>query len=179
MLGLMFEYQWPTQICGSHDSTLNRGRGGWRFKHILVKILMCPNTFESDCTSISVRKHTKVCTKTHLVFTHLLLHTFEKYKLCQETLFRWKHTMVCSGTHHAQVWETQLGVLENTPCFVCYETKVWRILYGEYKWYITCHHHVNIVLISVYRRPNMSIQNIELSRRHSNLGVLKILAKYD
>ena len=49
MLGLMFEYQWPTQICGSHDSTLNRGRGGRRFKHILVRILMCPNTFESDC----------------------------------------------------------------------------------------------------------------------------------
>ena len=50
MLGLMFEYQWPTQIYGSHDSTLNRGRGGWRFNNILVKISMCPNTFESDCS---------------------------------------------------------------------------------------------------------------------------------
>ena len=51
MLGLMFEHEWPTQICGSHDSTLNRGRGGCRFYNILVKILMCPNTFESDCNT--------------------------------------------------------------------------------------------------------------------------------
>ena len=27
-------------------------------------------------------KHINMCTKTHPTFTHLLLHTFEKYKLC-------------------------------------------------------------------------------------------------
>ena len=33
-------------------------------------------------TSMCVRKHTKACTQTHLTFTHPLLYTFEKYKLC-------------------------------------------------------------------------------------------------
>ena len=63
MLDLMFEYQWPTQICGRHDSTLNRGRGGRRFNNILVKTLMCPNTFESDCS----------CTSVLIVFTEYII----------------------------------------------------------------------------------------------------------
>ena len=54
-----------------------------------------------------------------------------------------------------------LGVLENTPCLLCCEAKALRILYGKYKLYIICHHHINTVLISVY--PNMATQNIELS----------------
>ena len=110
-------------------------------------------------------------------YTPFVTHLWKIQAVLENTPFRWKHTMVCSRTHHAQVWETQVGVFESTPCLVCCEAKAWRILHGKYKWYIICHHHINTLLMSVYR--NMATQNIEvkLSLRYSNMDVLKILTK--
>ena len=70
-------------------------------------------------------KHINMCKKTHqdvykntpYFYTPFITHLWKIQAVLGNTPFWWKHTMVCFGTHHAQVWETQLGVLESTPCF--------------------------------------------------------------
>ena len=83
--------------------------------------MVCWKTHQGvlENTSICVRKRTKMRTKTHPIFTHLLLHTFEK------------HTFLMK-THHGVFWNTTCTSLRNTArCvrkhtlfLVCYEAKV-------------------------------------------------------
>ena len=103
------------------------------------------------------KKHTIVCTKTQLIFTHLDFHTFENARCVTKLTFWMK-------THHDVFRnarrETQLVVFYITPCLVCCKTHLYKTRIVLYKYNVVCHDQIDTPLISIY--TNVATRNIML-----------------